>query len=172
MADEVLISTSIYDSAAKEPFEGFVAVKGNSILEVGKGKVPEKYKNGETIITDYGSGTICAGFGDTHTFFTGFIIDHLGTDFSAVRNIEELKEALEKELLSDKNEKVLFGNHLKEELVKHEETELMLNELSPQIPIVLFVPGHGSCAMNQRARDEFGFTPDRNTSVSPPEPSV
>ena len=82
-ADEILVSTCIYDSVSKVPFYGDVAVKRNSIFEIGKGDVPEKYKNGEIKITNYGNGTICAGFGDTHTFFTGFIIDHLGIDQSS-----------------------------------------------------------------------------------------
>lgn len=160
MTDEILVSTSIYDSVSKEPFEGFVVMHGNTIREVGRGKVPEKYKNGNTVITGCGSGTICAGFGDTHTFFTGFIVDHLGIDLSKVKNLEELKAVLEKELLTGQNEKVFFGNHLREELAGHAETEFMLNELSPLRPVILFVPDHGTCAMNQKAREEFGFTPE------------
>lgn len=159
-ADEILVSTCIYDSVSKVPFHGYVAVKGDSIFEIGKGDVPEKYKNGEIKITDYGNGTICAGFGDTHTFFTGFIIDHLGIDLSAAEDLEELRAVLENELLNKRNDKALFGNHLKEKLAVQEATENMLSELSSQIPIVLFVPGHGSCAMNQKARNQFGFTPD------------
>lgn len=159
-ADEILVSTCIYDSVSKVPFYGYVAVKGDSIFEIGKGDVPEKYKNGEIKITNYGNGTICAGFGDTHTFFTGFIIDHLGIDLSAAEDLEELRAVLENELLGKRNDKALFGNHLKEKLALQEATENMLSELSSQIPIVLFVPGHGSCAMNQKARNQFGFTPD------------
>lgn len=159
-ADEILVSTCIYDSVSKEPFTGYVVVKGDSILEVGKGDVPEKYKNGEIRTTDYGNGTICAGFGDTHTFFTGFIMDHLGIDLSEVKEPEKLKIVLKKELLDKQNGKALFGNHLKEEFAGQEIIEQILNELSPQMPIVLFTPGHGNCAMNQKAREQFGFTPD------------
>ena len=34
MADEILVSTCIYDSVSKVPFYGYVAVKGDSIFEI------------------------------------------------------------------------------------------------------------------------------------------
>ena len=88
IADEVLVSTGIYDSVSKEPYAGYVVIKGDSILEVGRGEIPDKYKEPSIPVHDYGDATICAGFGDTHTFFTGFIIDNLGVDLSGTKNLE------------------------------------------------------------------------------------
>lgn len=158
MADEVLVSTCIYDSVSKEPYAGYVVIKGDSILEVGKGEVPEKYRDESVTYHDYKDATICAGFGDTHTFFTGFIIDNLGIDLTGTDELDQLEDMVRK-AVSAEGVKVVFGNHLCPELAGLRQTEELLNEVSPKVPVVLFVPGHGTCAMNQRAREEYGFSP-------------
>lgn len=170
VADKVLVSTCIYDSVSKEPFAGYVAIKGNYIAEVGKGNIPAYYQSEEIPVVDCGSGTICAGFGDTHSFFTGFIIDELGVNLSDVSEVSELSIILKNAIKDNMNntaknpesKKVLFGNHFRNELVKADETMRLLEDLGNEfdLPIVLFVPGHGTCAMNQRARDKFGFSPE------------
>lgn len=158
IADAVFVSTCIYDSVCKEPYAGYVVVRGDSILETGKGEVPEKYRDSSITFHDCGDGTICAGFGDTHTFFTGFIIDNLGIDLSEVSGREELEEIIRR-ALSANGGKAVFGSHLCRELAQESGTEALLNELSGDVPIVLFVPGHGTCAMNEKAREEYGFSP-------------
>lgn len=158
IADEVLISTGIYDSISKEPYAGYVVIKGDSILEVGKGEVPLKYRNSSIPFHDYGDATICAGFGDTHTFFTGFIIDNLGIDLTGIEDLNQLCDIVRKALMAE-GVKAVFGNHLSPELAGQSQTQECLNEWSPDVPVILFVPGHGTCAMNQKAREEYGFTP-------------
>ena len=111
IADEVLVSTGIYDSVSKEPYAGYVVIKGDSILEVGRGQVPDKYRKPSIPVHDYGDATICAGFGDTHTFFTGCIIDNLGIDLTGIEDLEQLEVVVRKEL-SAKKGKAVFGNHL------------------------------------------------------------
>ncbi len=36
-ADLIIKSNAIFDSIEKVPFEGYIAVKGNKIMEVGRG---------------------------------------------------------------------------------------------------------------------------------------
>ena len=158
IADEVLVSTGIYDSVSQEPYAGYVVIKGDSILEVGKGEVPDKYRDPSISFHDYGDATICAGFGDTHTFFTGFIIDNLGVDLTGVEDHKTLGDIVRK-ALSAEEVKVVLGNHLSPKLAEESRTEALLNEWSHKVPVVLFVPGHGTCAMNRKAREEFGFSP-------------
>lgn len=159
IADEVLVSTGIYDSVSKEPYAGYVVIKGDSILEVGRGQVPDKYRKPSIPVHDYGDATICAGFGDTHTFFTGCIIDNLGIDLTGIEDLEQLEVVVRKEL-SAKKGKAVFGNHLSPALAGQSQTEECLNAWSPDVPVVLFIPGHGTCAMNQKAREEYGFSPE------------
>lgn len=159
IADEVLVSTGIYDSVSKEPYAGYVVIKGDSILEVGRGQVPDKYRKPSIPVHDYGDATICAGFGDTHTFFTGCIIDNLGIDLTGIEDLEQLEVVVRKEL-SAKKGKAVFGNHLSPALAGQSQTEECLNAWSPDVPVVLFIPGHGTCAMNRKAREEYGFSPE------------
>lgn len=155
-ADEILISSCIYDSVSKEPYPGYVAVKDGMILAVGKGEAPEHYKRGGARICDYGNGTICAGLGDTHTFFTGYILDDVGMDLSSVATADELRGLVRSEAAALE---VVLGNHLDPTLAGSAATAAALEEECGEKPAVLFVPGHGTCAMNEAARREFGFDP-------------
>ena len=97
--------------------------------------------------------------GDTHTFFTGCIIDNLGIDLTGIEDLEQLEVVVRKEL-SAKKGKAVFGNHLSPALAGQSQTEECLNAWSPDVPVVLFIPGHGTCAMNRKAREEYGFSPE------------
>ena len=79
-ADKIFQSTCIFDSVSEEEYPGYVAIKGKQILEVGHGNIPDELVGESTEVVDYGEGTICPGFGDTHTFFTGYVVDYLGVD--------------------------------------------------------------------------------------------
>lgn len=81
-ADKIFQSTCIFDSVSEEAYPGYVAIKGKQILEVGCGDIPNELVGESTEVVDYGEGTICPGFGDTHTFFTGYVVDYLGVDLS------------------------------------------------------------------------------------------
>ena len=48
-ADLIIVSDAVFDSIAEEPFPGFVATKGNRILEVGKGMDFEEWKSEEDL---------------------------------------------------------------------------------------------------------------------------
>lgn len=152
--DKVLISSSVYDSVSKTPYQGYVVIKEGYIAEVGKGTLPEKYKCDKDKVVDCGDGTICAGFGDTHTFFTGYVIDNLGIDLSECTSLETLRVCLKKEC---EKKNVVFGNHLKDEFAHNEEVNNLLEEISTDIPIILFTTGHGTCALNQKATEVFKF---------------
>ena len=52
-ADLIIVSDAVFDSIAEEPFPGFVATKGNRILEVGKGMDFEEWKSEETIVRKF-----------------------------------------------------------------------------------------------------------------------
>ncbi len=153
-ADEILVSTCIYDSVSKEPYAGYVAVKDGNIAAVGKGRIPDAYQVQGVKISDYGDGTICAGFGDTHTFFTGYILDEVGYDLSEVKTTEELRAVVERQM---HQREVILGNHMDPGLAAAAGTAKLLNEVCGRQPAVLFVPGHGTCAMNRAAEARFGF---------------
>ena len=92
--------------------------KGKQILEVGCGDIPNELVGESTEVVDYGEGTICPGFGDTHTFFTGYVVDYLGVDLSEAVNLKQIVERLSENLEMNPETVVLFGNHLQPELAE------------------------------------------------------
>lgn len=66
-ADIVIKSNAIFDSVAQKLFPGFVAVKGNRILEVGDPEKAAQYIGADTRIIDCKNKLVMAGFHDSHT---------------------------------------------------------------------------------------------------------
>lgn len=153
--DQILVSKCIYDSVSGKPYQGYVVVKDGIIDEIGKGDIPARLNN--IPVNDYGCGTICAGLGDTHAFFSGYVIDSLGINLSNVSDLKELKAILKEELKKQNQYSVLFGNHLCKSLIISKETRFLLEEIGDNIAIILFASGHGTCVMNRKAEAEFGF---------------
>ncbi len=73
MQQFVLRSSCIY-TGDQDPFAGAVVIDGNRISNVIKGNDEMEGPN----VLDLGNKTICAGAGDTHTFFTGWFINKPG----------------------------------------------------------------------------------------------
>ena len=65
-ADSIIKGKAIFDSVEEIPFEGYVAVVGNKISNVGKGEVPAGLSGPETKIYDMGDRTVMSGFHDSH----------------------------------------------------------------------------------------------------------
>lgn len=155
--DELLHTLCIYDSVEKVPYEGCIFLKDGKIANVEKGSIKDEYLEKADTVTECGDKTVCAGFGDTHTFFTGYVIEHLGVDFSDCHSIEQL----EKKVTAQKDiVHVMFGNHLEKKFVKNEAAEKMLERVMPDKAVVLFTEGHATCLMNEKAKAEFGFDED------------
>lgn len=66
-ADLIIKSSAVFDSIAPEPFAGFVAIKGNRIVKVGKGSDCSELADEHTQIKEYGDKLVMAGFHDSHT---------------------------------------------------------------------------------------------------------
>lgn len=66
-ADLIITSQSVFDSMEEAPYPGYVAIRGNRILEVGKGAVPEALVGENTRQKNYNKEMVMAGFHDSHT---------------------------------------------------------------------------------------------------------
>jgi len=158
-ADIILKSASIFTANDSKPINGYVAIKGNKIIEVAAGDPTVGLIGDHTQVIRFGDKTICPGFGDTHTFFTGYIIDDLGADLTEIDSSKDLKKIIEKELETDKE--VIFGHNLKEKFLTNDEIETYIDGLAK--PVVLFTPGHGTFLMNTKA-SRFEISPNRTNS--------
>ena len=67
IADIIIKSNAIFDSIEQNPYEGFVAIKGNKIIGVGEGSNAETYLGAETKVYEYADKLVMAGFHDSHT---------------------------------------------------------------------------------------------------------
>lgn len=157
-ADTIFKSKCVFDAVSEEAYEGYVAVKGKKILRVGKGIIPKDLIGERTEIQDYGDGTICPGFGDTHTFFTGYVVDELGIDLAGTHDLKEVIRLLADKQQKEKQQEILFGCKLEMELARIINRGGELEKFAT--PVILFTKGHGYCAMNRVAEEKYGFTPD------------
>ncbi|MDD3173424.1 MAG: amidohydrolase family protein [Herbinix sp.] len=163
-ADLVLISSSIFTSLSNEPQNGFIAIQGENIIKVGKGDDYKAYADDRTSVINLGDKTVCAGFTDTHTFFTGYVIDKLGINLGSIDEESDLETLLYQYYQKTKHKEAIFGNNLPDKFLKSEILHSMIERISPNKPVVLFNSGHSTCVMNQAAINTFGFNPDKCNS--------
>lgn len=159
MADMILISSSIFKGTENSVLDGFIAVKGNNILAVEEGGSYENYLCEGTKVINLGNKTICPGFADTHTFFTGYVIEHLGVDLRDINTDQQLREKLIAYIETQSEKQAIFGHNLPNNFINNKIVQDILEGISPNKPVVLFNSGHNTCAMNQSAINRFEFTP-------------
>lgn len=68
-ADKILLSESVFTANTLQPFAGAVAIKGDTIIGVGKADEIARYRGPETEVLDFGDATILPGFNDSHLHF-------------------------------------------------------------------------------------------------------
>lgn len=100
--DMILRSKAIYNSVELEPFDGYVAVEGNRISEVGRGDIPSALIGENTDVRDCGDRLVMAGFHDSHThlimaglFNTYVNLLSATSEEEAVRMVKESAETME-----------------------------------------------------------------------------
>lgn len=65
-ADLIITSNAIFDSVEEVPYGGYVAIKDEKIIEVGRGKAPDLLKDKKTVEKNYQDKLVMAGFHDSH----------------------------------------------------------------------------------------------------------
>lgn len=160
-ADLILISSSIFTSLTNEPVKGFIAIQGKNIIKVGKEGEYKTYADEKTSVINLGDKTICAGFADTHTFFTGYVIDKVGINLGAIQTESELENALAQYDRITQDKEAVFGNHLPDKYINNPVVQNIVEKISQNKPIVLFNSGHSTCVMNSAAIKAYGFNPNQ-----------
>ncbi|MDR2162681.1 MAG: amidohydrolase [Clostridiales Family XIII bacterium] len=92
-ADILIISDAIFDSVIGEPFDGYVAVKGERIAAVGKGDGADMKGEGTRVIDARGS-TVMPGFHDSHTHLLMSGMYATYPDLSKCRSEEECVDTM------------------------------------------------------------------------------
>ena len=100
------------------------------------------------------------GITDTHTFFTGYAVFHVGADMSDVTDSEQGLKALQKYECGRSAEGAIFGHGWDPEKWSQAEGEKMLETEYSDRAVILFAADRSTCIMNRKARELYGFTPE------------
>ena len=155
----VLLSRSIFTGLSDDPFDGYIAIRGNRIESVGPAGQAEACLHGADEVRDLGSKTVMAGLVDVHTFFTGWVLRRIGADLSDTASVEDVIEALAQWKGIRQQAPMALGMNLPEALLG-EELVTALDERYSSTPVVAFTNGAETCALNAAASSRYGFTPD------------
>ena len=85
---KVIIAKHLFDGINEKDYEGYLCLSGNHIVEKKAGKPEKDILNQAQEVLNFRDELVMPGITDTHTFFTGYAIYHVGADFSKVTDNE------------------------------------------------------------------------------------
>ena len=150
----VLRSNCIFDGTGAEPFSGYVVIRDERILQVVQGDLPSELAHGSTVY-ELGNRTICPGFADAHTFFTGWALNYLGVDLSPATDSSQIGQIALTYANSLPPEKPVWGHGWDPTIVTGGPQNL--DRVFPDRPAVLFAAGAETFWINSAAIQRYGF---------------
>lgn len=158
--DLIIIAKNIFNSVDEKCFEGYICIEGNRISKIGKG-IPDEiiciHAKRIIILKDE---MIMPGIVDTHTFFTGNAIFHVGVDTSNISTSEQLNNVLVAYIKEKNPTGAILGHGWNPEILDQKTGEVLLEEKYGEKPIIIFAFDRGSCIMNRKAKEAYQFTSD------------
>lgn len=156
-ADLILLSNCIFTATEEIPFSGYIAIKNDRILSIGKGLAPTELIGTNTKYLDYGNKTITPGFSDVHCFFTGYSVGFVGIDLSAATSQEDILNSIKEYAKGIPADKPILGHGWNSDTIQPDGTDL-LDEAFSTRPVLLFAKGCETCWMNQVAINRHSIT--------------
>lgn len=158
--DLLIIAKNIFNSVDEKCFEGYICICDNRISKIEKGLPDEAIQSKAKKIINLNNKMIMPGIVDTHTFFTGYAIFHVGMNATNICTVEQLNHALEL-YIKEKNPKgAVLGHGWNSDTLKKEASESLLEEKFREKPIIIFSAGRENCIMNQKAKEIYHFDSD------------
>ena len=155
---KVIAARHLFDGIRDDSYEGYICLKGNRIVKVGTGIPPQEVRDQAGEFLQFDEELVMPGITDTHTFFTGYAVFHVGADITDVTDSAQALKVL-KDYEAGKNAAgALLGHGWDPGKWEQSEGEKMLETEYPDRPVVLFAADRSTCIMNQKARDTYGFT--------------
>ena len=152
----IIASNHIFDSISDTTYPGYICIKGQKIVKVESGSVSlHDMEEAENIIK-FEDELIMPGLIDTHTFFTGYAVFHVGADFSNVASSEEAVNVINRHI-EKKHSKLVLGHGWNPNKLCREEGRRTLENTYPNIPIIVFSSDRGDCIMNSIAENIYRF---------------
>lgn len=156
----VIAARNLFDSVGDEAYEGYLCLKDHVIVKVGTGKPEQKILDDAQQVFQFEEELVMPGITDTHTFFTGYAVFHIGADVSKVQSSEEGLEVLKVYEEEKHPAGALFGHGWDPGQWSRQDGERMLEENYSEKPVILFAADRSTCIMNQKAREVYQFTPE------------
>ena len=162
-ADLIIKSNAIFDSIEEKPFEGYVAIKDNKIVEVGRGDDISSCQGPETVVKEYKDKLVMAGFHDSHTHLLMAGLFKTYVNLADARTEEEAAQMVKEAADRDENKTgwvrgfswyhVFWEN-------KTLPTKASLDKYFPDRPVCLInAEAHGAW-VNSKALEIAGITDD------------
>ncbi|MDD3138983.1 MAG: amidohydrolase family protein [Lachnospiraceae bacterium] len=157
---KVIGAVNIFDGHKFFPTRGYICIRNNEIVETGLGRIPVEIADLADEVISFNKELVMPGIVDTHTFFSGYAIFHVGADISNVKTYETCKKRLEEYEESKKVNNVLLGHGWNPKELKSTDVTDMLEQNYPEKPVILFAADQSTCIMNQKAQEIYQYTPD------------
>ena len=81
---KVIAAKHLFDSVRDDSYEGYICLKDNVIVKVGTGAPTQEITDQADEFLQFDEEFVMPGITDTHTFFTGYAVFHVGADMSDV----------------------------------------------------------------------------------------
>ncbi|MGN6713158.1 amidohydrolase [Anaerocolumna jejuensis] len=159
--DLLIIAKNIFDGILDEAKEGYISISQNVITEVAWGRPKEALLRKAKKVITFENELVMPGITDTHTFFTGYAINHLGLDAAGISNDKEAEGILEEYARTGERGQAIFGHGWNPEQWEQSQAEIVVERMFPDRPVILFSGDRSTCLMNSCARKEYRFTPDK-----------
>lgn len=156
----VIAAKHLFDSVSDQAYEGYLCIDGSIIVKRGSGVPDEETIRQAERVLYFQEELVMPGIVDTHTFFTGYAVFHLGADVSQVTDSKAGLRALKDYEGRKKPKGALFGHGWDPQKWDQRLGEQMLEQEYPGKSVILFAADRSSCMMNRRAREEYQFTPE------------
>lgn len=164
-ADIIIRGNAIFDSVRKEPFAGFIAIKGNRIVSIGENMEEAKdYIGADTTIYDYMDKLVMPGLVDGHDhLWWGAVADSDHTvDLTMSASEEEAIEMIKKYAADHPEEPRIrgFGWFPANWNDAPLPTKESLDRAVPDRPAYMNCADAHTVWMNTKALEESGYTPE------------
>ena len=157
----VLLSRNIFPATSPEDvLDGFVALHGNKIAAVGPKEAAGDWVSKAEKVYDLGDRVVTPGFTDVHTFFSGYLLQNIGIDFSGIISPDEGIRVIREFILENPRSSYVFGHGWNPGNFPAAGGRDILSDEFPSVPIVIFSADRGNCWMNRSAAEKYKFTPD------------
>jgi len=154
----VIAAKNLFDGLSERPEEGYLCISGNTIVIRAAGSPDAEVLAQAERVLWFDEELVMPGIVDTHTFFTGYAVFHLGADVSEVADNEAGARILKEYEDRRKPTGALLGHGWDPQRWDRTEGERMLEQEYPDKAVILFSADRSGCIMNQCARDTYHFT--------------